>query len=131
MKFSTRSFACAVVALLATCTSAANGSNPQSAQILASTFTPPQHWRNVNLVRNINLQKTYPRETINVVIENVGTSPEDEYYLPFEASAIGRIGGFEVRDKNNVDGPKIVAETAEYDTYGYDMMLIIYNNTLY
>lgn len=109
-------------ALLAACTSAAgNNSNPQSAQILASSFTPPQTWRNVNLVRNINLQKSYPRETINVVIENVGTSAQDEYYLPFEASVVGRVGGLEVRDKNNADAPAFQAETAEYDAYRYEV----------
>ena len=113
-----RTLACAAAALLTTFASAqANASNSRSAQILASTFTPPQNWRNVNLVRSINLVKNYPRETINLVIENIGKGPEDEYYLPFEASLVGRIGGFEVHDKNNADGPAFQAETVEYDPY--------------
>ena len=88
-----------------------------SRQILPSTFKPPQVFRNVNLVRNINLDKGYPKETTNVVIENIGSSPQDEYYLPFEASVVGRVGGLEVRDKKNPDAGLFAVETVEYDTY--------------
>ena len=88
-----------------------------SRQILPSTFKPPQVFRNVNLVRNINLDKGYPKETTNVVIENIGSSPQDEYYLPFEASVVGRVSGLEVRDKKNPDAGLFAVETVEYDTY--------------
>lgn len=124
MVFLGRTLACLVTSFLAACTTAdTNASNAHSGNILASTFTPPQNWRNVNLVRNINLVKNYPRETINLVIENVGKASEDEYYLPFEASLIGRVGGFEVRDKNNAEGPIFQSQVVEYDPYRYDTAL--------
>ena len=72
-----------------------------SKNVLPSTFQPPQHFRNTNLVRNINLEKNYPRETINVVVENIDKQPQSEYYLPFEQHVIGRIGGLEAKDKKD------------------------------
>jgi oligosaccharyltransferase complex subunit alpha (ribophorin I) len=72
-----------------------------SRQVLSSTFKPPQVFKNVNLVRNTNLDKSYPRETINVVIENIDSKPQSEYYLPFEASLLSRVGGLEVKDKKD------------------------------
>jgi hypothetical protein len=72
-----------------------------SKNILPSTFQPPQHFRNTNLVRNINLEKSYPRETINVVVENIDKQPQSEYYLPFEQGVIARIGGLEAKDKKD------------------------------
>lgn len=71
----------------------------ESRNILPSTFTPPKHFLNVNLVRNINLEKSYPRETLNVVIENIDKAAQKEYYLPFEQGLLGRIGGLEAKDK--------------------------------
>jgi len=91
----------------------------ESRNILPSTFKPPQHFRNVNLVRNINLEKSYPRETINVVIENVDAKPQSEYYLPFEAGLISRIGGLEVRDKKDADKGTFAVEVAVTDAQRY------------
>lgn len=97
-----------------------NSSKPLSSkQILPSTFKPPQVFENVNLVRNINLDKGYPRETINVVIKNVDSAPQTKYYLPFEADLISRIGGLEVRDKKDVSKPIFKVEVTEYDTERY------------
>jgi oligosaccharyltransferase complex subunit alpha (ribophorin I) len=107
--------ACAISAL-----ADSNGSKPLSSrQILPSTFTPPQVFENVNLVRNINLEKGYPREMINVVIKNVDSKPQSEYYLPFEADLISRIGGLEVRDKKDTKKPPFTVEVTEYDTERY------------
>jgi oligosaccharyltransferase complex subunit alpha (ribophorin I) len=86
-----------------------------SRQILPSTFTPPQVFENVNLVRNIDLQKGYPRETVNVVVKNVEKVAQSEYYLPFEAEWIKRIGGLEVRDKKDANKPPFKVEVTEYD----------------
>ncbi|KAJ9667793.1 dolichyl-diphosphooligosaccharide--protein glycosyltransferase subunit 1 [Coniosporium apollinis] len=88
-----------------------------SKQILSSSFKPPQVFRNVNLVRNVNLDKEYPRETINVIIENVDAQPQAEYYLPFEAGLIARVGGLEVRDKKDASKGAFQVEVVEYDTY--------------
>lgn len=95
----------------------ANVTNAQSQQILSSTFAPPQYFRNINLVKNINLQKGYPKEIINVLIENISPTAQDEYYLPFEGSVIGRVGGMEVRDKSDGTKPAFAVEIVEYDTH--------------
>lgn len=86
-----------------------------SKNILPSTFKPPQHFRNTNLVRNINLEKSYPRETINVVIENIDDKPQSEYYLPFEQDAISRIGGLEAKDKKDASKAPFNVEVAALD----------------
>ena len=88
-----------------------------SHQILPNSFKPPAIFRNVNLLRNINLEKSYVRETINVVIENTDTRPHDKYYFPLEATTVGQVGGFEVRDKKDASKPHFPAELVEYDPY--------------
>lgn len=97
-----------------------NSSDPLSSkQILQGAFKPPQVFKNVNLVRNVNLEKAYPRETINVVIENIDEKPQDEYYLPFEAGLIAEIGGLEVKDKKDAEKPAFDVEVVEFDAYRY------------
>ncbi|KAI9843830.1 MAG: dolichyl-diphosphooligosaccharide--protein glycosyltransferase subunit 1 [Sclerophora amabilis] len=95
-----------------------NLTKPLSSRIiLPSTFKPPQVFKNVNLLRNINLEKCYPRETINVVIENIDSKAQDEYFLPFEASLVDKVGGLEARDKNEPENGLFEAELVEYDPY--------------
>lgn len=115
-----------LLSLLATClyllpSSYADDSNltePLSShQILPESFKPPQVFKHVNLVRNINLEKSYVRETINVVVENTDLGPQDVYYFPFNADTIGHIGGFEVRDKKEPSKLSFPAEVVEYDPY--------------
>jgi oligosaccharyltransferase complex subunit alpha (ribophorin I) len=72
-------------------------------------------FKNNNLVRTINLDKAFPRETINMVIENIGAEPQSEYYLPFESSLLANIGGFEARDKKNVAKGTFKAEVVGFD----------------
>lgn len=86
-----------------------------SKQILPSTFKPPQVFKNVNLVRNVNLDKSYARETINVIIENTDKKPQDEYYLPFHADTLSRVGGFEVVDKKNPTSGSFQTEVVGLD----------------
>ncbi|KAK4944753.1 dolichyl-diphosphooligosaccharide--protein glycosyltransferase subunit 1 [Elasticomyces elasticus] len=102
---------------LASLISADSNLTDQSRNILPSTFKPAQHFRNVNLVRNINLEKSYARETINVVVENVDAQPQAEYFLPFEQSALGRIGGLEVRDKKDPEKAGFLVDIVEVDPY--------------
>ena len=92
--------------------------NSSSSQILPDNFKPPQVFRNVNLVRNINLEKVYPRETINVVIENTDSKPQHEYYVPIDASMVARVGSFEARDKNN-DAAFFPVEAVVFDASRY------------
>ena len=113
------SYLATVLGLLATSfASTSNSSSPPSSHlILPVTFKPPQVFKNVNVLRNINLEKGYVKETINVVIENTDVKPQDEYYIPFKAEVIGKVGGLEVRDKNDLQKGKYLAEVVEYDPY--------------
>jgi oligosaccharyltransferase complex subunit alpha (ribophorin I) len=86
-----------------------------SKQVLPSTFTPPQVFKNANLVRTTNLDKAYPRETINVIIENIDNNAQSEYYLPFDSSLLSKIGGFEVRDKKAAEKGIFKVEVVGFD----------------
>ena len=86
-----------------------------SKQVLPGTFTPPQVFKNANLVRTTNLDKAYPRETINVIIENIDSKPQSEYYLPFDASLLSKVGGFEVRDRKAAEKGTFRVEVVGFD----------------
>jgi oligosaccharyltransferase complex subunit alpha (ribophorin I) len=86
-----------------------------SKQVLPSTFTPPQVFKNANLVRTTNLDKSYPREMINVIIENIDSKPQSEYYLPFDSSLLAKVGGFEVRDKKAAEKGPFKVEVVGFD----------------
>jgi len=94
-----RFFTATVLGLLAPSLCAATNLTTPSRLDLPSGFKPPQVFRNTNLVRNTNLEKSYVRETVNVVVENIDNKPQNDYYIPFSAEVFDRIGGFEVRDK--------------------------------
>jgi oligosaccharyltransferase complex subunit alpha (ribophorin I) len=106
--------AAALLVLAASCI-ADQSSTLSSHQILPATFKPPQVFKNVNLVRNVNLDKNYVKESVNVVIENVSKEPQTEYFIPFDAHTIGKVGSVDVRDKNGGDKPGMKAEIVEYD----------------
>lgn len=110
----------AVAGLLGLTSAADSNLTHGSKNILPSTFKPPQHFRNTNLVRNINLEKSYPRETINVVIENVDKQPQSEYFLPFEQDAISHIGGLEVKDKKDAEKGNFDVEIVALDEGRYE-----------
>lgn len=98
-------------AVLSLAGSALSLGNPESSEnILPSTFKPPQVFRNNNLVRAVNLEKSYPRVTINVVIENISPEPQDEYYIPFTRQEAESIGTLEVKDKKDASLPLFVVE---------------------
>ncbi|MCJ1470301.1 dolichyl-diphosphooligosaccharide--protein glycosyltransferase subunit 1, partial [Pseudocyphellaria aurata] len=100
------------------CAANSNSTAPLSSNIiLPENFKPPQVFKNVNLLRNINLEKGYIRERINVVIENTDAHQQDEYYIPFKAEVIGKVGGLEVKDKKNPEKPKFQTEVVEFDPY--------------
>lgn len=87
-----------------------------SQQILPDNFKPPQVFQNINLVRHTNLEKGYLRETVNVVIENIDSKSQDQYYLPFGADLVDKVGGLEATDKKN-PGRSFKTELVEYDPY--------------
>ncbi|RMZ83144.1 hypothetical protein DV738_g1387, partial [Chaetothyriales sp. CBS 135597] len=97
-----------------------NTSNATAPTLLSGDFVPPPVWENTNLVRTTNLEKAYVRETINVVVTNKDTQPQSQYYVPFPADVLARVGGFEVREKKNAGADKFevttvgpVAQTAD------------------
>ncbi|KAI9803773.1 MAG: hypothetical protein M1825_001653 [Sarcosagium campestre] len=104
------------LSLLSQCLAGSNATKPLSSRIvLPSSFTPPKVFKNVNLLRNINLEKGYARETINVVVENIDKQPQEEYFLPFGANVFHSVGGLEVRDKKVPETPAFAVEVVEYD----------------
>ncbi|KAJ6192793.1 Ribophorin I [Bipolaris maydis] len=84
-------------------------------QVLPSTFAPPQVFKNANLVRTTNLDKAYPRETVNVIIQNIDAKAQSEYYLPFDSTLLSKVGGLEVRDKKAAE-----KGTFKVDVVGFD-----------
>ena len=97
--------------------SSANDNASTSHQVLPSSFKPPPVFNNVHLMRHTNLEKGYVKETINIVIENNDKEPQDQYFLPFTANTISKVGGLEVRDKKAPEKPAFFAELVEYDPY--------------
>lgn len=103
----------AVALLLRPAVADSNLTTPQSTQkILQGDFKPPQVWENTNLVRHTNLEKSYVRENINLVITNTDKAPQSEYYFPFDYDVIGKVGGFEARDKKDETKGKFEVTTA-------------------
>ncbi|KAH8814907.1 Ribophorin I [Xylogone sp. PMI_703] len=97
-------------------TDKANVTKPAiSKQILPSNFKPPQVFKNANLVHIINLEKNYPKESINVVIENIASTPQDEYFLPFASAQMEKIGILEVKDRKDPDSPLFEVDPVEFD----------------
>lgn len=56
-----------------------------------------QNWLNTNALRTIDLTKSYTKESLAVIVENVSNEPQDTYYLPVEGGVV--YGAFEVREK--------------------------------
>lgn len=91
----------AVALLLTSCVQAARpNTSASTVRKLPSDFTPPQVFKNLNLLKSINLEKGYVRETINIAIENVDKKPQSEYFLAFPNEVIDRVGGLEAWEKN-------------------------------
>ena len=117
MRLFTIAAACLALFCIA-CGAEPNLTTPLSShQILPDNFKPPQVFKNINLLRNINLEKGYVKETVNVIIENTDTNAQDTYFIPFKAEAIANLGGLEVRDKKDPEKPAFVSEVVEYDPY--------------
>jgi oligosaccharyltransferase complex subunit alpha (ribophorin I) len=102
----------ALCSLLATASCDATTS---SRQVQPIDFTPPQVYTNLNLVRTSNLDKGYLRETTNVVVQNIDSKPQDEYYIPFSSDVINQVGGLEVRDKKGSADIKFDVQPVEYN----------------
>lgn len=90
-------------------------SSSTTSTILPATFKPPQVFRNANLVHIISVEKNYVKENINVLIENIGKEAQDEYFVPFTADQMSRLGGVEVKDRKDSSVGPFVAEAVELD----------------
>ena len=103
-------------ATAALCSNAGNLTKPLTSRIILPTnFKPPQTFRNINLVHTINLEKSYPKESINVVIENIATTAQDEYFIPFTSRQMETIGGLEVKDKKDIESGLFEVKAVEFD----------------
>ena len=81
------------------------------------TFSPPQVYKNTNLLRTIDITKGYVRDTVAVIIENTSDSPQTEYYVPVPKEEASAISYFEAKDKK--EGTVFTTElvVAELDRY--------------
>jgi oligosaccharyltransferase complex subunit alpha (ribophorin I) len=85
----------------------------------SSLFKPPQVFKNANLVHVISVEKNYVKENINVLVENIDKAAHDEYYLPFSADQLARLGGVEVKDRKDTAAGPFVAEAVESNQARY------------
>jgi oligosaccharyltransferase complex subunit alpha (ribophorin I) len=90
-----------------------------SVKTLKDSFTVPQAFENTNLVRNVNLERSYPRETANIVVKNIGAGPASEYYYRFPSDLISHVSGFEVKDRNDPKSRPFRVELAQYTSPKY------------
>ncbi|KAF4594716.1 oligosaccharyltransferase alpha subunit [Ophiocordyceps camponoti-floridani] len=90
---------------------------PSSSSSADATFKPPAVFRNANLVHVISLEKNYVKEQINVLVENVSDQPQSDYHVPFTADQMARVGGFEVKDRKDVDAGPFSVEPVEVDPH--------------
>ncbi|EEP76114.1 hypothetical protein UREG_00963 [Uncinocarpus reesii 1704] len=106
----------AAALLLTSCAQAisSNSTHSPTARALPNDFSPPQVFKNLNLLKHINLEKGYVRETVNVLIENIDQQPQSKYYVPFSNALIGKVGGFEAWEKNAEKNGKFEVETTQF-----------------
>jgi oligosaccharyltransferase complex subunit alpha (ribophorin I) len=108
--------AAGLLGFLSTATASSNASTPRVSKVnLPSTFQPPQVFKNGNLVHIISVEKNYVKEAINVLIENISQSPQDEYFLPFSADQMERLGGLEVKDRKDPTAGPFITEAVDFD----------------
>lgn len=113
-------FVTAVLSFTTTAVCAENLTKPlTSGNVLPSNFKPAANFRNVNLVHVINLEKSYPKESVNVVIENIASTDQDEYYIPFTAAQMEKIGELEVKDRKVPELGFFYVEAVEIDAERY------------
>lgn len=77
--------------------------------VLPPTFSPPQVFRHTNLLRTVDLSKSYIRTTLAAIVENVSEKPQDVYYLPVEKEVLGRVTNIDARDRKGSLGKFEVA----------------------
>ncbi|KAF2671140.1 Ribophorin I [Microthyrium microscopicum] len=130
MKYSSSLRHCAVALLSLSLATPALAASNSSVKLLSNSFTPAPVFENTELVRNINLEKSYPRETTNIVIRNIGKEAQSEYYFLFPTAEIHNVGTFEARSKVSADTAKhpFKVELAQYETPSANSYFILHLN---
>ncbi|KAK4240783.1 Dolichyl-diphosphooligosaccharide--protein glycosyltransferase subunit 1 [Achaetomium macrosporum] len=105
----------AFLSLLSLASAASSKKSSSTSTTLPVTFRPPQVFRNANLVHIISVEKNYAKENINVLVENIDKAAQDEYFVPFTADQMSRLGGVEVKDRKDASAGPFVAEAVEFD----------------
>lgn len=93
----------------------------------AGAFAPPAVFRNKEVVRSINLEKSYVRVNTRVTVKNIDhkKSPHGDYYVPFAAGELKRdVGGIEVREENAGDSGKLDFSVVSDKEYVARLMLL-------
>ncbi|KAI1957798.1 dolichyl-diphosphooligosaccharide--protein glycosyltransferase subunit 1 [Ophidiomyces ophidiicola] len=114
---------------LTSCVYATKPNSTSATHALPNNFFPPQVFKNLNLLRNINLEKGYPRETINILVENAGDTPQSKYYVPFSSEVISKVGGFEAWEKNAESNGKFKVERTHIRSQNSNQYFIIHLRT--
>ncbi|CAK7230878.1 dolichyl-diphosphooligosaccharide--protein glycosyltransferase subunit 1 [Sporothrix bragantina] len=78
-----------------------------------TAFTPSAAFKNVNLVHVVSAEKNYVKETINVVVENIAGSPQNEYYLAIPSDKFAHVGGVEVKDRKDATAGPFTTEAVD------------------
>ncbi|KAK4034797.1 Ribophorin I [Parachaetomium inaequale] len=106
----------ALLSLLSLASAAgADSKSSDSSTTLPATFRPPQVFKNANLVHVISVEKNYVKENINVLVQNIDKAAQHEYFVPFAADQMARLGGVEVKDRKDSSAGPFVAEAVEFD----------------
>src|SRR5258707_8550711 len=111
---------CAVVLLQLTVALVDASPGNKTIRLLPDSFIPPNVFENTNLVRNVNLERSYPRETTNIIIKNIASQAQDTYYLQSPTELVNRISGLEVKDKKNAEAGSFKIELAQYESPRYN-----------
>lgn len=65
--------------------------------LITSILAIEQNWRNTNALRTIDLTKSYVKESLAIIIENISEKPQSRYLLPQELNTTYSF--MEVREK--------------------------------
>lgn len=80
----------------------------------AQPFQPLAVFRNKDVARNINLEKSYVRVNTRVTVKNIDKKKaHNEYFIPFAAGELQHIGGIEAREENAADSGKLEFSVSE------------------
>src|SRR4051794_25032564 len=88
-----------------------------SAQVNAITTAPfnvPQHWRNTNMLRTIDLTSPIVRVATSVVAQNIHNESIGEYYYPIPEEWDEHLSYIEVKEKKTEQSFEV--ERAEFDS---------------